>query len=75
MHSLRLGLAGPADVVEFHKSADGVQLPELDGRWRPFPVEYKRGKPKQNACDEVQLCAQALCLEEMFGHAISEGAL
>ena len=50
-------------------------LPELEGLWRPFPVEYKRGRPKKNACDEVQLCAQALCLEEMFGRQISEGAL
>jgi CRISPR-associated exonuclease Cas4 len=75
LHSLRLGLAGQADVVEFHRSPDGVALPELEGLWRPFPVEYKRGRPKRNACDEVQLCAQALCLEEMFGRDISEGAL
>ncbi len=75
LHSLRLGLVGQADVVEFHPSADGVVLPELEGLWRPFPVEYKRGRPKRNACDEVQLCAQALCLEEMFGREISEGAL
>lgn len=75
LHSLRLGLVGQADVVEFHPSADGVVLPELQGLWRPFPVEYKRGRPKRDACDEVQLCAQALCLEEMFGREISEGAL
>jgi CRISPR-associated exonuclease Cas4 len=68
-------LVGQADVVEFHPSADGVMLPELEGLWRPLPVEYKRGRPKANACDEVQLCAQALCLEEMFGRQISEGAL
>ena len=60
LHSLRLGLVGQADVVEFHPSIDGVVLPELEGLWRPFPVEYKRGRPKKNACDEVQLCAQAL---------------
>jgi CRISPR-associated exonuclease Cas4 len=75
LHSLRLGLVGQADVVEFHPFTDGVVLPELEGLWRPFPVEYKRGRPKKNACDEVQLCAQALCLEEMFGREISEGAL
>ena len=75
LHSLRLGLAGQADVVEFHRSADGVELPGVEGRWRPFPVEYKRGRPKQNACDEVQLCAQALCLEEMFNCDIGDGAL
>jgi CRISPR-associated exonuclease Cas4 len=75
LHSLRLGLVGQADVVEFHPSTDGVVLPELEGVWRPFPVEYKRARPKKDACDEVQLCAQALCLEEMFCRQISEGAL
>lgn len=61
--SARLGLSGQADVVEFH--GDGTV----------FPVEYKRGRPKKNRCDEVQLCAQALCLEEMLAVAIPEGAL
>jgi|JTFP01.1.fsa_nt_gb CRISPR-associated exonuclease Cas4 len=61
--SRRLGLSGQADVVEFHE----------DGR--VFPVEYKRGRPKKNRCDEVQLCAQALCLEEMLNITIREGAL
>ncbi|MFA6566882.1 MAG: CRISPR-associated protein Cas4 [Victivallales bacterium] len=67
MKSLNLGLSGKADVVEFHKNQDGG--------WDPFPVEYKRGKPKENRCDEVQLCAQALCLEEMLGVKIPGGAL
>lgn len=67
LRSLRLGLSGKADVVEFHKMKDGT--------WRPFPVEYKRGKPKADDCDRVQLCAQAICLEEMLNVAISEGAL
>lgn len=58
-----LGLSGQADVVEFHE--DGTVC----------PVEYKRGKPKSNRCDEVQLCAQALCLEEMLNVEIAEGAL
>jgi len=75
LRSLRLGLVGQADVVEFHQSEDGVALPDLEGLWRPFPVEYKRGRPKRDACDEVQLCAQALCLEEMFGGEIRAGAL
>jgi len=61
LHSLRLGLSGRADIVEFH--------PE------PFPVEYKRGKSKPNDCDTVQLCAQALCLEEMFHTNIPSGAI
>ncbi|QEL89488.1 CRISPR-associated protein Cas4 [Azospirillum brasilense] len=64
LRSHRLGLAGVADVVELHG-------PER----RPFPVEYKRGRPKAHRADEVQLCAQAICLEEMFGTAIAEGAL
>lgn len=65
--SLTLGLTGKTDIVEFHKGQDGV--------WHPFPVEYKRGKPKENRCDEVQLCAQALCLEEMLALKIHNGAL
>lgn len=67
LRSLRLGLVGVADVIEFHR------LP--NGGWRPFPVEYKRGKPKPDRCDEVQLCAQAMCLEEMMGVTVPEGAL
>lgn len=65
--SQALGLSGRADVVEFH--ADGA------GGWRPFPVEYKRGRPKEHDADRVQLCAQALCLEEMLAVAVPEGAL
>ena len=65
LRSLRLGLTGKADVVEF----------PLKGHGPPLPVEYKRGKPKTNLCDEIQLCAQALCLEEMLGTAILTGAL
>lgn len=67
LRSLRLGLIGKADVVEFHRRPDGA--------WLPFPVEYKRGKPKADDCDKVQLCAQAICLEEMLGVTIPEGAL
>lgn len=63
----RLGVAGVADLVELHAQANE--------RWRPFPVEYKRGKPKAHRADEVQLCAQAMALEEMFDVELSEGAL
>jgi CRISPR-associated exonuclease Cas4 len=63
IRSVRLGLSGQADVVEFH------------GDGRVSPIEYKRGRPKKNRCDEVQLCAQALCLEEMLSVRIYEGAL
>lgn len=75
LRSLRLGLAGQADIVEFHKSSTGIALPGVAGLWLPFPVEYKRGRPKRDACDEVQLCAQAVCLEEMFNCEIPRGAL
>lgn len=78
LRSLRLGLVGKADVVEFHRaSADNTtaSLSGVDGAWRPFPVEYKRGKPKCNRCDEVQLCAQAFCLEEMMSVGVPSGAL
>lgn len=67
LRSLKLGLIGKADVVEFHKMDDGM--------WQPFPVEYKRGKPKMDNCDRVQLCAQAICLEEMLNVEIKKGAL
>lgn len=62
----RLNIAGVADLVEFHGGPDGETA---------FPVEYKRGKAKLHRADEVQLCAQALCLEEMTGRAVPEGAL
>ena len=76
LRSLRLGLSGRADVVEFHRIAEGgVKLAGVAGLWRPFPVEYKRGRPKRDHCDEVQLCAQALCLEEMLKTVVPEGAL
>lgn len=64
--SPRLGIAGVADLVEFHEDGAGEV---------PFPVEYKRGKPKLHRADEVQLCAQALCLEDMTGKAVPRGAL
>lgn len=66
IRSLALGVAGKADAVEFHRA--GVESV-------PYPVEYKRGRPKAHRADEVQLCAQALCLEEMFGVPVPAGAL
>ncbi len=75
LSSARFGLSGQADVVEFHKNDNGCLLPKTRGKWLPFPVEYKRGKPKKDNCDAVQLCAQALCLEEMLGCSVPEGAL
>lgn len=75
--SYRLGLVGQADMVEFHRCEDdsGARLKGQPGFWRPFPVEYKRGRPKKDPSDEVQLCAQALCLEEMLEVSIPGGAI
>ena len=67
IRSLQLGLIGRGDVVEFHR--------QDDGSWLPFPVEYKRGRPKKDDSDRVQLCAQALCLEEMLEVTVPAGAL
>jgi CRISPR-associated exonuclease Cas4 len=84
LRSLRLGLVGKADVVEFHpilppslprgECGSKQALPRPD-QWRPFPVEHKRGKPKPDESDKIQLCAQALCLEEMLGVEVPSGAL
>ena len=68
LRSLRLGLAGHADVVEFHAAPNGSSE-------RPFPIEHKRGRPKIGDEDRVQLCAQALCLNEMLGVPVPTGAL
>ncbi|MFB3886691.1 MAG: CRISPR-associated protein Cas4 [Thermodesulfobacteriota bacterium] len=67
LRSLRLGLIGKADVVEFHRVDKDL--------WQPFPVEYKRGKPKIDHCDMIQLCAQAMCLEEMLSVSVLSGAI
>lgn len=75
IHSVRLGITGQCDVVEFRRSQDGIRLNGREGLWKPFPVEYKRGEPKENACDSLQLCAQAMCLEEMLCCPIPQGAL
>ncbi|TEB05639.1 PD-(D/E)XK nuclease superfamily protein [Pelotomaculum schinkii] len=73
--SRTLGITGTCDVVEFHKSRDGVTLYGREGRYKPVPVEYKRGKPKQGNADVLQLCAQAMCLEEMLLCDTTEGYL
>ena len=73
--SRNLGLAGECDTVEFHASPDGVPIQGQTGTWLPYPVEYKRGKPKEHDADRLQLCAQAICLEEMLCCEILTGAL
>jgi CRISPR-associated exonuclease Cas4 len=85
LRSLRLGLSGQADVVEFHADGGAVDGPSTSPPsaeppasvppGRPFPVEYKRGRPKPNETDIVQLVAQAMCLEEMLRRPIPAGAI
>jgi CRISPR-associated exonuclease Cas4 len=70
-----LGVTGDCDVVEFHKDASGVELVGREGRWSAYPVEYKHGEAKQNDADRLQLCGEAMCLEEMLGCDTPEGAL
>jgi len=79
LRSSRLGLVGKADVVELHPDRDGESaVPGSDDgalEWDPVPVEYKRGRPKEHRADEVQLCAQAICLEEHFQIRLERGFL
>ncbi len=70
-----LGMSGICDVVEFHQCEGGISLSVYDGLWRPFPIEYKKGLPKENEADELQLCGQAICLEEMLLCHIPCGSL
>lgn len=70
-----LGISGQCDVVEFHRNPSGVSLHGEEGLWLPYPVEYKHGSPKETPADRLQLCAQAMCLEEMLCCPVPEGAL
>lgn len=73
--SRTLGISGKCDVVEFHADPAGVPLQGEEGLWRPYPVEYKRGSPKAHDADLLQLCAQAMCMEEMLCCTVPEGSL
>lgn len=73
--SRTLGINGVCDIVELHKSPDGVNIIGREGLFKPIPVEYKRGNPKEGDCDSVQICGQAMCLEEMLLCKIPEGYL
>lgn len=75
VHSARLGVSGQCDAVEFRRDPEGIPLQGREGLWLPYPVEYKRGKPKEHDADELQLCAQAMCLEEMLCCPVPAGAL
>lgn len=73
--SKEMGITGECDVVEFHRCEDGVRLHGHRGLYSIYPVEYKKGKPKTDEKDQLQLAAQAMCLEEMFSTKVKEGAL
>jgi CRISPR-associated exonuclease Cas4 len=90
LRSLTLGLVGKTDVVEFHRLLDtvngleprapgrkarGIPLNDASGLWQPFPIEYKRGRLRREEGYEIQLCAQAMCLEEMLDVEVPKGAL
>lgn len=81
VRSFRLGVSGKTDVVEFHRLPEddcgtcGASIEGLPGRWRVFPVEYKRGVARHERCYEVQLCGQAMCLEEVLHVGIDAGCL
>ncbi len=75
VHSSKLGLTGICDVVEFHHDDNGISLQNETGKYLPVPVEYKRGKPKKDQSDILQLVAQAICLEDMLYCPVSSGAL
>lgn len=75
IQSFRLGVSGQCDVLEYHMGTEGIPIKDRPGLWQPFPVEYKRGKPKEEDWDKLQLCGQALCLEEMLCCEIPVGAL
>lgn len=73
--SRELGVSGQCDVLEYRRGERGVPLPGRKGLWTPYPVEYKRGGGERQTGDLLQLCGQALCLEEMLCFPIPEGAL
>lgn len=75
VYCAELGISGQCDVLEYYQSDTGIPLNEKEGLWQPYPVEYKRGSPKENSADALQLCAQAMCLETMLCCDIPEGAL
>lgn len=75
VYSSRLGVSGQCDVLEYHRGSTGIPLGGKDGLWQPYPVEYKRGSPREDTGDTLQLCGQAMCLEGMLCCEIPEGAL
>lgn len=75
IRSETLKITGECDMVELHRDENGVSIQGREGKWRIYPVKYKHGRPDERGADELQLCAQAMCLEEMFVTDIPEGAI
>lgn len=75
IYSRKMGVSGECDVVEFRRTEKGITLSGREGQFEVVPVEYKRGKPKDNDIDVLQLSAQAMCLEEMLCCCIPYGYL
>lgn len=75
VHSSEMGVSGVCDIVEFRRAEEGITLHGHRGTFQVYPVEYKRGKPKDTQIDIHQLTAQAMCLEEMLSCTIAEGAV
>ena len=75
IRSLEFGLYGVADMVEFRPSDEGAEINGRRGLCVPYPVEYKHGRKRYDHANEMQLCAQAVCLEEMFGVKVPVGAI
>ena len=75
VRSQALRITGECDLVELHRDENGIAIYGREGTWRVYPVEYKHGQPDERGADEMQLCAQAMCLEEMLAADIPEGAL
>ena len=73
--SRTMGISGECDIVEFNKSEDGIRLYGHRGLYQVYPIEYKKGKPKDTEIDILQLTAQAMCLEEMLTACIEKGAV
>jgi CRISPR-associated exonuclease Cas4 len=75
LKSQTLGITGKCDVVEFTKDENGILIPQYNGHFSVTPIEYKRGKPKEDNSDKLQLLAEAYCLEEMLATRIDNGYL
>ncbi len=73
--SEKLQLTGIIDVLEFHRVSSGISLPKYAGKWMPLVVEYKKGHPKCDLSDKLQIAGQVLCIEECYRVRISKSAL